>query len=87
MNRIFLFLSVIMLSCFITSASYGQNNKTLKGIVLNDARKPVGQVTINIPGSKPVYTDDKGTFTIPRVAEKEWLFITPIEKYSAKNSF
>ena len=84
MNRLFLFFSVIMLSCFITSAAYGQDNKTLKGIVLNDAGKPVGQVTINIPGSKPVYTDDKGTFSIPRVDEKEWLFITPIEKYSAK---
>ena len=87
MNRLFIFLSLVLLNMFLSSSVYGLNSKTLKGKVLNDAKAPVSQATINIPGSKPVYTDENGEFTITRVNDKEWLFVTPIEKYSSKQIF
>lgn len=75
---------MIMLNLFLTLPSLGQSSKMLSGLVLNDANQPVSQVTLNIPGSKPVYTGEDGVFEIPRVNEKEWLFVTPIEGYSPK---
>jgi len=84
MNRLLIFYSLVSLNLLFTLPVFGQSTKTLKGLVLNDAKQPISQVTINIPGSKPVFTDEKGTFSIPRVAKKEWLFVTPIEGYGSK---
>ncbi len=84
MNRLLTISAVIMLNLFLTLPGFGQSSKTLSGVVLNDAKQPVSQVTINIPGSEPVYTGDDGVFNIPRVEEKEWLFVTPLEGYSPK---
>ncbi len=84
MNRIVTILSVIMLHVFWALPILGQSTKILSGRVLNDAKQPVSQVTLNIPGSEPVFTGEDGVFTIPRVSEKEWLFVTPLEGYSPK---
>lgn len=84
MNRLLIFLAVVLLNLFSALSAQGQGTKTLKGIVLNDAKQPISQVTINIPGSKPVYTDEDGTFSIARVNDSEWLIVTPIEKYQSK---
>jgi TonB-linked SusC/RagA family outer membrane protein len=84
MNRLLSFFTVIMLTMFLTLPVAGQTSKILTGLVLNDAKQPVSQVTLNIPGSPPVYTGDDGVFSIPRVNEKEWLFVTPIIGYNPK---
>lgn len=84
MNRLLTILAVVILNFYLTLTAWSQNTKMLSGIVLNDSKQPVSQVTINIPGSKPVYTGEDGVFKIPRVDEKEWLFITPLEGYSPK---
>ncbi len=84
MNRIATILSVIILNLFLTVPILAQSSKMLSGIVLNDAKQPVSQVTLNIPGSEPVFTGEDGVFTIPRVSETEWLFVTPLEGYSPK---
>jgi TonB-linked SusC/RagA family outer membrane protein len=84
MNRLLTILAVITLNLFLTFAGLAQSTKMLSGIVLNDAKQPVSQVTINIPGSDPVYTGEDGVFNIPRADEKEWLFVTPLEGYSPK---
>lgn len=84
MKRLFIIFSVVLLNIFLTLPAMANGSKILKGIVLNDAKKPVSQVTINIPGSKPTFTDDNGRFSIARVSEKEWLMVTPIEGYNSK---
>jgi len=84
MNRLFTIVAVIMLTLLWILPAHGQSSGTLSGTVLNDARQPVSQVTVSIPGSEPVYTGADGTFTIQRVDEKEWLFVTPLNKYSPK---
>ena len=84
MNRLLTFLAVIFLHLFITLPVFAQTTKMLSGIVLNDAKQPISQVTLNIPGSNPVYTGEDGVFNIPRVDEKEWLYITPLEGYNSK---
>ena len=84
MNRLITILSVIMLHLFLTLPGIGQSTKILSGLVLNDAKQPVSQVTLNIPGSEPVYTGEDGVFNIPRVDEKEWLYVTPLEGYSPR---
>ena len=84
MNRLLAIPALIMLNFMLTSAVFGQSQKMLSGIVLNDTKKPVSEVTINIPGSEPVYTGEDGVFNIARVDEKEWLFVTPLEGYSPK---
>jgi TonB-linked SusC/RagA family outer membrane protein len=84
MNRLLSIFTVIMLKIFLTLPVLGQDSKMLTGLVLNDAKQPVSQVTLNIPGSAPVYTGDDGVFSIPRVDEKEWLFVTPLIGYSPK---
>ena len=57
MNRLLTFLAVIFLHLFITLPVFAQTTKMLSGIVLNDAKQPISQVTLNIPGSNPVYTE------------------------------
>ena len=84
MNRLLTFLALLMLNSFLSFPGFGQSSKMLTGVVLNDAKQPVSQVTINIPGSEPVYTGEDGVFNIPRVNEREWLYITPLEGYSPK---
>ncbi len=84
MNRLSIFLAVVLLNLFLTLTVFGQSTKILKGLILNDAKQPVSQVTVNIPGSDPVFTGDDGVFSIPRVDAKEWLYVTPIEGYRAK---
>ena len=84
MYKLFIILATVMLNLFLTFPALGQDSKMLTGIVLNDAKQPVSDVTINIPGSKPVYTNKDGVFNIERVNNNEWLFITPLEKYSNK---
>jgi len=84
MNRLLTILAVITLNLFFTIPVLGQNSKMLSGIVLNDAKQPVSEVTINIPGSEPVYTGEDGVFNISRIDEKEWLYVTPLEGYSPK---
>ena len=87
MNRLLTILAVTILNLFLTFPGFGQSQKMLSGVVLNDAKQPVSEVTINIPGSEPVYTNEDGVFNIPRVDEKEWLFVTPLEGYSSKEIF
>ncbi len=78
----------ITLLCFSSSLSLvAQNENALSGIVLNDAKEPISQVTISIPGTDPVYTGEDGTFTIPRAQEVEWLYVTPLEGYKKKKIF
>ena len=77
-------MAVIMLSAFLTLPASGQSTKMLSGIVLNDARQPVSQVTLSIPGSDPVFTGEDGTFSIRRVDDREWLFVTPLDSYHPK---
>lgn len=86
MNKFLTILTVVMLSLFVTLPVLGQTTKKLTGVVLNDAKKPIAQVTLNIPGSEPVYTDDDGVFSINRVDDTEWLYVTPLkgEGYSFK---
>src|SRR5210317_703415 len=84
MNRLLTILAVLILNLFLTLPGFGQGSKMLSGLVLNDAKQPVSQVTINIPGSEPVYTGEDGAFNIPRVDEKEWLYVTPLEGYHPK---
>jgi TonB-linked SusC/RagA family outer membrane protein len=84
MNRLLTVLAVIILISFLALPGVGQSSKMLSGLVLNDAKQPVSNVTINIPGSDPVYTGEDGVFNIPRVDEKEWLFVTPLEGYNPK---
>jgi TonB-linked SusC/RagA family outer membrane protein len=84
MNRLLTILAALILNLFLTLPGLGQSSKMLSGLVLNDAKQPVSQVTINIPGSEPVYTGEDGVFKIARVDEKEWLFVTPLEGYSPK---
>jgi len=71
MNRLLTILALITLNLFLTLPGAGQSSKMLSGLVLNDAKQPVSEVTINIPGSEPVYTGEDGVFNIARVAEKE----------------
>lgn len=78
----------ITLLCFSATLSLmGQNEKSIKGIVLNDAKEPISQVTISIAGIDPVYTGDDGTFTIPRDKAVEWLYVKPLEGYKDKKIF
>ena len=84
MNRLLKFLSIVLLNMFLILPVSGNVTKMLKGVVLNDDKKPVSQVTLNIPGSKPVFTGDDGVFSISRVNDQEWLIVTPIEGYSPK---
>jgi TonB-linked SusC/RagA family outer membrane protein len=84
MNRLLTILAIVTLNLFLALPGFGQNTKMLSGLVLNDAKQPVSEVTINIPGSDPVFTGEDGVFNIARVDEKEWLFVTPLEKYSPK---
>ncbi len=79
MNRLLTKFAFVILTLFLTLPGFGQSTKMISGLVLNDAKQPVSQVTINIPGSKPVYTGEDGVFSIPRVDKKEWLFVTPLE--------
>lgn len=84
MNRRITIIAVIMLNLFLALPMMGQSTKMLTGIVLNDAKQPVSEVTVNIPGSSPVYTGEDGTFTLPRVKDSEWLYVTPLDGYSPK---
>lgn len=84
MNKLITFLAAAMLSLIMSLQGYAQSSRMLSGVVLNDDKQPVSQVTINIPGSEPVYTGEDGVFKIPRLAEKEWLYVTPLEGYHPK---
>ena len=75
MNRLLKFLSIVLLNMFLILPVSGNVTKMLKGVVLNDDKKPVSQVTLNIPGSKPVFTGDDGVFSISRVNDQEWLLL------------
>lgn len=75
----------ITIFCFTSAFSMlGQDENSLSGIVLNDAKEPISQVTISIPGTDPVYTGEDGTFTIPRDKDVEWLYVTPLDGYKTK---
>lgn len=79
---------IITLLCFSSSLSlWAQNETSISGIVLNDAKEPISQVTISIPGTDPVYTDEEGKFTIPRAKDIQWLYVTPLEGYKKKRIF
>lgn len=84
MNRLITILAVLMLNMFFTLPGLGQSSKMLSGLVLDDAKQPVSEVTINIPGSESVYTGADGVFNIPRVNEQEWLVVTPLDGHHPK---
>ena len=66
MNRLLTILAIIIfnLNCISVTFAQQMDSTMLSGIVLNDAKEPISQVTLNIPGSKPVYTGEDGTFKI-----------------------
>ncbi len=84
MNTHFKIFFITLLGFISAFSLHGQNENSLSGIVLNDAKEPISQVTISIPGTDPVYTGEDGKFTIPRDKDVEWLYVTPLEGYVKK---
>jgi TonB-linked SusC/RagA family outer membrane protein len=85
MNKSLKIYAIIVLGIFLTTLVKGQEKKSLHGIVLNDNNQPVSQVTIRIPGgTEPVFTDQNGEFNLPLVTGRDWLVVTPLDKYHEK---
>lgn len=84
MNTRLKILFILLLCLSLGLRAYSQDGNVLTGIVLNDAKQPISQVTISIPGTEPVYTGEDGTFVIPRAEKVEWLYATPLEGYKKK---
>ena len=77
---------IIVLGIFLNIKAFGQENKVLYGIVLNDSRQPISQVTIKIPGgADPVFTDENGEFELQRTNDNNWLLVQPLNEYQEKH--
>lgn len=87
MNNRIKFCLLVLSALFLSAVLAAQEKKTVYGKVVNDAKQPVSNVTISIPGegNEPVYTDENGVFELQVETGNERVLVKPLDNYHEKH--
>ena len=89
MNQIYRYAFTVLIMVLLALQTHAQDTITVKGVVLSNGNKPVGNVSISIEGSVqlPVITDSTGEFSMQAVARDSWIIVAPTGNYKRKRIF
>ncbi|MFN8208927.1 MAG: SusC/RagA family TonB-linked outer membrane protein [Bacteroidales bacterium] len=81
-SKLLLLASLLVLM----SAVQAQETARLKGVVVSETNKPLGNVAISVEGSRdiPVVTNDSGQFVVNITSTDKWIIVSPTEGYKTK---